>query len=173
MAITLVLYTRMGPYFSRSKIITTVENARSLVSQYGSGLKIVSSAGTGTYWFQDGVTLSIYASNTPGPEPIPTPDQYIKVYFRDTIGVYQQGKTYGFTPYKLRLFSNQYPNALFKNAWGAEVNDWQFDNYIDKTLYAELILYALKQPLDNEYNNSAYGTGYTQMDNMLGKFKSS
>lgn len=169
MAVTIVLYTKMGPYFYGSKIITTVENARSLVSQYGAGLKVVSSAGGGTFWFQDGVTLSIYPNNTPGPEPIPTPDQYIKVYFRDTIGQYQKGKTYAFTPYKLRLLNNQYPNVLIKNQWGAEVNEWQYDNYIGKTVYAELVLYALRQ---QNGSNDYVDTGYPQMDNLLSQYTS-
>lgn len=153
MAVTIRLYTDMGPFNRGSVLIVSTSYARQLITRYGSDLRIESTY-PGTYWFQDGAVLSVYpAQNGGGPYPPPTSGS-INVIFKKRVTdptsgvVYNPGVTYQFTLPRLQALVATVNNLVFSTRDGRPIEYNELSRYVGRTIYADTVIYAFRQQMN-------------------------
>lgn len=159
---------RMGPFFQGSSLIVSTNYAQNIINTYGQGLTVCSTY-PGTYWYQDGATLTVYPYGTrcpgqyPPPEPYPPgPTPYppyppgpscsgeIQVYFTVTLRdpqsgiIYYAGNTYSMLPDRVRRLINNptWNNVQFVDERGRPVNENRICYYVGTTITVSPLIYA-------------------------------
>lgn len=153
MAVTLILYTRMGPFFEGSELVVDNNYAQALLQRYGSQVRVVPRF-AGTFWFQDGAVLLIYPRLSPfplvpqptpvpippfpqpGPFP-PVPGGFLRVTFRSTIGRFQEGSTVLMSVQQAQQLGGLYPGVTFLDNRGNEIDEDDLFRYAGRNVFVE------------------------------------
>lgn len=151
MSVTIITYTRLGPFGSGSTLADVpIPYAQHLIQRYGSNL-FIRGRYPGTYLYQDGATIFVYPSDGPGPSPWPQPNGNgngnIRVMFRSTIynqgTAFQQGNVYSFTMARLTQMLRS-GSIVLTNARGQPIDMLDLPSYQGDLIYADQVIYAMR-----------------------------